>query len=117
MTTSIKPGNVFPLLRRERERYDTLYAVRELVQQGNWVVLDVETTSLEQPEMVQWAVAAPDGTILGHGFVRPTRPITERAGDPPDFRCAGRGSPRLRRGVGRAAPAHNKNRSSASLLS
>ena len=49
---------------RLRERYDTLYAVRELVHQGNWVVLDSETTSLEG-DIIQWAVAAPDGTILG----------------------------------------------------
>ncbi|HLV97366.1 MAG TPA: 3'-5' exonuclease [Ktedonobacterales bacterium] len=65
--------------RRERERYDALYEVRELVQQGNWVVLDVETIGLEPPEIIQWAVAAPDGTILGQGFVHPIRPITEGA--------------------------------------
>lgn len=63
---------------RERERYDTLYEVRDLVQSLNWVVLDVETTSLEG-EIIQWAVAAPDGTILGQGFVQPTKPITEGA--------------------------------------
>ena len=63
---------------RERERYDTLYAVRDLVQEGNWVVFDSETTSLEG-EIIQWAVAAPDGTILGQGYVQPTRPITEGA--------------------------------------
>src|SRR5262249_32487591 len=63
---------------RERERYDTLYAVRDLVQQGNWVTFDSETTSLEG-EIISWAVAAPDGTILGQGFIQPTRPITEGA--------------------------------------
>src|SRR5215470_6059004 len=51
---------------REHERYDTLYAVRDLVQQGNWVAFDSETTSLEG-EIISWAVAAPDGTILGQG--------------------------------------------------
>lgn len=65
--------------RRERERFDALCKARELVQQGNWVVLDCETVGLEPPEIIQWAVAAPDGTILGQGFVRPTRPITEGA--------------------------------------
>ena len=63
---------------RERERYDTLYAVRDLIHQGNWVAFDSETTSLEG-EIISWAVAAPDGTILGQGFVQPTRPITEGA--------------------------------------
>src|ERR1051326_6187666 len=65
--------------RRERERFDALCEARELVQQGNWVVLDVETIGLEPPEIIQWAVAAPDGTILGQGFVHPTRRITEGA--------------------------------------
>ncbi len=61
---------------RLRERYDTLYAVRDLVQQGNWITFDCETCSLEG-EIVSWAVAAPDGTILGQGFIRPTGAITE----------------------------------------
>src|SRR5690348_17885552 len=65
--------------RRERERCDAFCEVREVVQQGNWVVLDVETIGLEPPEVIEWAVSAPDGTILGQGFVHPTRPITEGA--------------------------------------
>jgi len=65
--------------RRERERFDAFYEVRELIQRGDWVVLDVETIGLEPPEIIQWAVAAPDGTILGQGFVHPTRPFTEGA--------------------------------------
>ncbi len=64
--------------RRERIRYDWLYEARELVRSGNWVVLDVETTSLEG-EIIQWAVVASDGTILGEGFIHPTKPITEGA--------------------------------------
>ena len=63
---------------RERERCNALCAVRDLVRTGNWVVLDVETTSLEG-EIIQWGVSSPDGTILGQGFVQPTRPITEGA--------------------------------------
>ena len=65
--------------RRSRERFDALCEVRELVQQDNWAVLDVETIGLEPAEIIQWAAAAPDGTILGEGFVHPTRPITEGA--------------------------------------
>lgn len=64
--------------RHEHERFDALYEARDLVRNGNWVVLDVETTSLEG-EIIQWAVAAPDGTLLGQGLVQPTRPITESA--------------------------------------
>ena len=44
--------------RRERERFDALCAAREVVRAGNWVVLDVEPTSLEG-EIIPWAVAAP----------------------------------------------------------
>jgi DNA polymerase-3 subunit epsilon len=57
---------------------DTLYEVKQVVETANWVTFDSETTSLDG-QIIQWAVCAPDGTVLSSGYVRPTEEITEGA--------------------------------------
>lgn len=61
-----------------RELWDVLWRAKRVVDSGNWVCFDTETTSLEG-EIIEWAVCTPDGTILGQGRVKPTQPITEGA--------------------------------------
>jgi len=60
------------------DREDVLRWAREMVQDGNYVCFDTETTDLHG-EIVQWAVVTPDGTLLGSGFVKPTEAISESA--------------------------------------
>lgn len=54
-------------------------ALQEIVGRGNWVTLDSETTELEQPELVEVAVVAPDGEILFESLVRPVGVVSEGA--------------------------------------
>lgn len=60
------------------DREDVLRWAADLTAKGNYVCFDSETTDLHG-EIVQWAVVAPNGTLLGSGFVKPTEPITESA--------------------------------------
>lgn len=62
------------------DRQRVLYWARELAQKGNWVTFDTETTGLEdKDEIIQWAVCAPDGTVLGQSYIKPIVPISKEA--------------------------------------
>src|SRR6266700_1692516 len=65
-------------LTRQEHRWNVLWEVKQVVDAKNWITFDSETTSLDG-EIIQWAVCAPDGSVLGEGFVKPTVPITEGA--------------------------------------
>lgn len=56
----------------------TLWDIQRLVTEDAWVVIDVETTGIPG-QVVQWAICAPDGLVLGSGYVRPTVPIKRDA--------------------------------------
>lgn len=51
---------------------------RSLVQENNWVTLDTETTGFTG-QVIEWAVCAPSGEVLGQGLVKPTIPIEDGA--------------------------------------
>jgi DNA polymerase III epsilon subunit-like protein len=55
-----------------------LWDVQQTVTKEEWVVIDTETTSLPG-QVIQWAICAPDGSLLGSGLVRPTVPIKRDA--------------------------------------
>lgn len=55
-----------------------LWDIQRVVTTETWVVLDVETTGIPG-QVIQWAVCASDGSVLGSGFVRPTVPIKRDA--------------------------------------
>jgi DNA polymerase III epsilon subunit-like protein len=63
---------------RQERRWNTLWEVKQVADAANWVTFDSETTSLEG-EIIQWAICAPNGSVLGEGLVKPTEPITEGA--------------------------------------
>ena len=63
---------------RQEDRWNALYEAREMVREGRYCVLDVETTALDG-EIIQWAVVDPNGTTLGQGLVKPQGKITEEA--------------------------------------
>ena len=50
-------------------------AFLNMIQRGNWVVLDTETTGLQHAEVCQIAVVDSSGSVLLNTLVRPTRPI------------------------------------------
>jgi DNA polymerase-3 subunit epsilon len=67
-------------VRREAERDSRARAqahawARAFLQAADWVVLDTETTSLEEPEIVEIALLSPSGEILLDTLVRPIGPI------------------------------------------
>jgi DNA polymerase-3 subunit epsilon len=53
----------------------SLEAFRRMVKQGNYVVLDTETTGLDDGEICQIAVIDSTGNVLLDSLVRTTRPI------------------------------------------
>jgi len=57
---------------------NSLQAFKNMIQQGNYVVLDTETTGLERGEIVQIAVIDASGAVLLDTLVKPVNPI------PPD---------------------------------
>jgi DNA polymerase III epsilon subunit-like protein len=57
---------------------DSLQAFKSMIQRGNFVVLDTETTGLERGEIVQIAVIDATGAVLLDTLVKPVNPI------PPD---------------------------------
>jgi DNA polymerase III epsilon subunit-like protein len=52
---------------------------RQLLAAADWVMLDTETTGLEEAEIVEIAVVAPDGEVLLNTLVRPMAPIPPEA--------------------------------------
>jgi DNA polymerase III epsilon subunit-like protein len=56
----------------------TLWDIQRLVAKEAWVVIDVETTGIPG-QVIQWAICAPDGSVQGNGYVRPTVPIKRDA--------------------------------------
>ncbi len=50
-------------------------AFLNMIQRGNWLVLDTETTGLRQAEVCQIAVIDAGGVVLLNTLVKPTRPI------------------------------------------
>jgi len=62
---------------QERVEQRRVELVRHLA--GPLVVIDVETTSLEEPEIVEIAVVASDGRVLLDKLVRPKGPCQEEA--------------------------------------
>ena len=65
-------------MRKDEDCYDVLWEVKQVVNEGNYVTLDTETTSL-YGQIIQWAVCDSDGSLLGSGYVKPTGPIAEGA--------------------------------------
>jgi DNA polymerase III epsilon subunit-like protein len=63
---------------KQERRWNTLWEVKQVADAANWVTFDSETTSLEG-EVIQWAICAPNGSVVGEGLVKPTEPITEGA--------------------------------------
>lgn len=63
---------------RKERRLNTLYAVQQATRDGNWITFDTETTGLEG-EIIQWAVCAPDGNVLGQGYIKPHSTVEEGA--------------------------------------
>jgi DNA polymerase-3 subunit epsilon len=58
-----------------------LWAKELLSQPDTWVILDTETTGLDIyfDEIVQIALLAPDGQTLFESYVKPSKPISNRA--------------------------------------
>src|SRR2546426_264318 len=56
---------------RQEDRWDVLWEVKQVAESGGFVTLDTETTGVAG-QVIQWAVSAPDGSILGQGLVKPT---------------------------------------------
>jgi len=65
---------------RSADRQRVLREARTIVQLGDYVGLDTETTGLEdRDQIISWAVIGSDGGTLGRGLVKPTVPISESA--------------------------------------
>ena len=63
-------------VRRERDRLEAEAWARSLFREGDWVVVDTETTGLDpSAEAVQIAVLSPAGELLLDTLVRPSGPI------------------------------------------
>lgn len=62
----------------QEDRWEVLWRAKKVVKESNWVTLDVETTGL-LGQVIQWAVCAPDGSLLGQGLIKPTVPVEEEA--------------------------------------
>jgi DNA polymerase III epsilon subunit-like protein len=52
---------------------------RELLDAADWVILDTETTSLDEPEILEVAILSASGEILLDTLVRPITPIEDGA--------------------------------------
>ncbi len=61
-------------------KFGNVAAFAEMVNKGNWVVIDTETTGLgDDAQIVDIAIVAPTGEILMDCLVRPTRAIENGA--------------------------------------
>jgi DNA polymerase III epsilon subunit-like protein len=70
--------------KREQARDKVAHAeatafARELLAADDWVLIDTETTGLDDPEIIEIAVVAPDGTTLFETRVRPIGEIEQGA--------------------------------------
>lgn len=64
------------------DRQRILHWARELGAARDWVTFDTETTGLgDEDEIIQWAVCAFDGTVLGQGYIKPTVSVSQGAFD------------------------------------
>ena len=65
---------------RSEDRQRVLGEARAIVQGGQYIALDTETTGLKDTDqIVSWAIVGPDGKVLGRGLVKATVPISESA--------------------------------------
>jgi len=61
-------------------RYSTYDSFAQMVREGNWLVLDTETTGLgDLAQMVDLAIVKPDGSIVFNQLIKPTIPIENGA--------------------------------------
>ncbi|MEG5236954.1 3'-5' exonuclease [Microcoleus sp. AT9b-C3] len=65
----------------ERDRVSAVLWAREQLSQNDWVILDTETTGLDDAEMVEIAVINPLGDALLNTLVKPTIPIPAEVTD------------------------------------
>ncbi|MEG4197327.1 3'-5' exonuclease [Microcoleus sp. Pol12A5] len=59
----------------EKDRVSAVLWAREQLSQNDWVILDTETTGLDDAEMVEIAVINPLGEAVLNTFIKPTIPI------------------------------------------
>lgn len=57
----------------------SLEALKEVLERKNFVVLDTETTGLDNAEICQLGIVLHDGTVLVNQLIKPTRPIQQGA--------------------------------------
>jgi len=61
-------------------RYSTYDSFSLMVREGNWVVLDTETTGLgDNAQIVDLAIVAADGRVIFNQLIKPTIPIENGA--------------------------------------
>ncbi len=61
-------------------RFSTFESFSEMVQEGNWLVLDTETTGLgDVAQCIDIAIVAPDGTVILDTLVKPSIAIENAA--------------------------------------
>lgn len=61
-------------------RFSTFESFSEMIQEGNWLVLDTETTGLgDLAQCIDIAIVAPDGTVILDTLVKPSIAIENAA--------------------------------------